>query len=347
MFRTPTTLIIGAGASAEFGPPLGAALFEKIKLQALTINMVEETSPYIPQDKETIELRRVLKVLAKNGEASGIFERARELSKRKDNILYPSIDRFIRDNPEFSKFGKLLISFNLICSLYEYTHPTACWTRKARHKSFKNEDNKNWLAALGAHLRDGFANSDEFHEHYQNVPFNVISFNYENLFEEGLNGFLSQDSNFKDLTLLPSCRIKYCYGKIDNLPQETDSLYEEIIENAQSIKTIFEATDDNRDDIIEIINDSYAIYSFGFSWDEENIRFLGFEEAGEKPILAVNYDGNRLIHKRLRRYGIKNEASGSSASGMSINRAIEEEGIFEDSFADSINNKLKSLLKLP
>jgi hypothetical protein len=150
VIRKPTVLILGAGASAPYGYPLGASLVDQI------VDMTREQTggPY-----------RVL-VGDTGREQISSFNRRLLLSETS------SIDDFLESNPAYRELGKLCIAAALTL-----LGPSNGRPPNAGH---------HWYRYLWQHLHEGAADSRGFKEN----SLRIISYNYDRSFERYFAGVL-------------------------------------------------------------------------------------------------------------------------------------------------------------
>jgi len=334
LFEQKTTIIIGAGASADFGIPLGNSLFSQIKDDAFWIAADNRNLHHPEGDSKRQTLVNLIIHLNKNQiyDLGEILEQACNFRDRCGNFLYASIDRFMRENPSCAEFSKILISLNLMQALYSRVGDSPRWIRQENHLNISTGKPRNWIAAFAAHVRDGLDDPEEFHQHYKNFPLRIISFNYEDIFEQAFEYFLRTGELYSDFTLAPSIHIHHCYGKMPSLPKISSDYYSLIIENSKSIKTIFEAEDPIPDEYGKRIFLDDAVYFLGFSCDKENLRFLGLNTPEPKSIYVHSFNGDNRMKNILKSSGVINIASGSPNKSKSICEFIDVDGVFEENF---------------
>jgi len=154
MIRTPTVFVLGAGASAEYGLPLGSDLVQ------LIVDAVGETG-----------------VLRKPLSICGVLESKLEIFAEKlhrANLV--SIDAFLEKNsPEFVGIGKLCIGLSILFR-----------EQDAKRKLLESPPSDHWLKYVWNIMR-AETNAASFSEN--KVIF--VTFNYDRLVEHYFDGVLT------------------------------------------------------------------------------------------------------------------------------------------------------------
>ncbi|MEM6649726.1 MAG: hypothetical protein AAF603_05695, partial [Pseudomonadota bacterium] len=129
MFKKPTTIVIGAGTSKDFEVPLGAELLQCIR-EDVAWRLDNTYGARHPKGDLKADLlsslfeKWVHRERLSQEELKDTFQK---LNKAFDESLSDSIDYFIYLNPAFANILKVLISLNLIFSLYEYDFSRLSW----------------------------------------------------------------------------------------------------------------------------------------------------------------------------------------------------------------------------
>jgi hypothetical protein len=306
MINKPTTLILGAGASADYGFPVGKKLIEDIisfyssnpyykKLIALflALNNINE---FLPPDKlryigeEILNLESDSVTLVKP-DIKFVDEFIEALSK----AHRASIDDFLYSREEYQLIGKLSILF--VLSGYE--------------KRFSLKENNYWYSYLWQRLTNGSGKKIDGLLH-NNIS--IITFNYERSLEHFLinaavNTFgISLEQASEVINQIP---IYHAYGMLGKLPWQnhaceiypfgekietgdhlglvqsfdrnkpfqsviTEKIFSKckhILSIAKTIKTYHE----NNDSVnyLSILRKANKIYFLGFGYIHQNMELLG------------------------------------------------------------------------
>jgi hypothetical protein len=268
MINQPTMLIIGAGASAEFGMPVGTQLLQKI-------SELVAFDPSRPDFSQSI---------------SDSFgpERVAELDKFGPELIkliprFNSIDEvlnFVSDNPPAIELGKLAIAYEILMA----ERQTCMFKAEAGDESAVSECDATWAGhflrmAIGATRRTDFA------KFFRNLT--VIDFNYDRVFPQylysalirlyGLSAHQAEQS-------LAGLDIFHPYGCLGPLPWQADRAQlplgayvgNTLAEIVKRIRTYTEErTDPQFERITKAVNDARVAIILGFGFHGQNIELLG------------------------------------------------------------------------
>jgi len=265
MIERKTVFILGAGASAAYGFPIGKDLTQRIL--SFDIGSAFKAACNPPGETHS----SLWKYIFDKYDESNIFEFF-EAFKKSDN---PSVDSFIEHRPEFLTIGKVLISLELISCENENN------LIKANHKG-------HWYQYLFGKLRSKF-------EEFNNNNVSFITFNYDRSFEQYLLNCMKYTYGKSDKEVaekLSSIPMIHLYGAIGYLPLlvngKTSRSYNqvtspEIIETCiENIKIIHEDVDLEQDEefnkAYELIADARMICFLGFGYDEINLSRLKLDK---------------------------------------------------------------------
>lgn len=291
MFRRKTTFVIGAGASYEFGLPVGTELARRIKKSALIRNP-GSTKPSYGDQFFFETFKRIY---------HGNHPQRRQAFEALDTIhngihTAVSIDAFIhrfRDDPMIAEMGKMLIALEIIKAERGSTMEKARWkdleenelTRKST-KHFPPDD--VWIGQFLRILLDGVEDPREIGH-----GVNIICFNYDRCIEyylrqsiaaayrlsladaqeivEGMN-IIHPYGTLGDLALVDGAFGQD--GKLSFAPDLSDWLYLEQI--AKNIRTYTEQVRDIKTvhTIHEAMADNRVLVFMGFGFNNQNLDLL-------------------------------------------------------------------------
>ncbi len=192
MIKTNTVLILGAGASCDYGFPVGAGLRDQICRE-----IYSGVCPYLVPKWKLPQLKSFAHTL---------------LESR------ISVDAFLEEHPDHLAMGKFAIASKLLPlenkkSLYDaWLYPE------------KVEGKNHWYDILFEKLIDG-ADFDNFKDN----KLSVITFNYDRSFEQFLfNSFRSSRKKAKEnkadcIAQVSSIEVVHVYGSLGRLPWQPDS----------------------------------------------------------------------------------------------------------------------------
>jgi len=163
MIRRPTVFVLGAGASAPYGFPLGTALTDGI-----TWELTRDESPF-RDDLQRVGYR---------------FAQLREFGQALAAAGRYSIDDFLQDRPQFRELGKLAIARMLIPA------------ERDDRLDF-NADPRHWMPHGGVpdtrwyrYLFNQLLTSDRGHCSIAENKLTVVTFNFDRSFERALFRFV-------------------------------------------------------------------------------------------------------------------------------------------------------------
>lgn len=276
MIDTPTTLILGAGASVPFGfPTAGKLIYDIWEL----VSGKSEDQQLLEEDQ------RLLKIIADNYNISHLpksFCRDLHLSQQ------PSVDDFIERRPEYLDIGKLSIHY--VIHHYE------------KKKFMEDPRDFDWYHELWKILN--VTKLDDF----RNNKLSIITFNYDRSLEFYL--ITSIRSSFPNISfdnakeiLFQTIPIIHIYGSLGEIISSNTSCLDSkylsyggelkgygyndwcknlkiIPENHQS-ESLLEAR--------KLISKSERIYFLGFGYGETNLKRLEIGYKNDFSIVGTSY----------------------------------------------------------
>lgn len=260
-----TVLILGAGASADFGFPIGSELLDLILLHLFCdkkpdnsgyqSDMVNQLLKNFTGKIKVDEMIDFKYFLWKEYQDNFIYE----IRNVKDKIKILSIDRLVNEygNQNSTNIGKLAIAY----FLYGFEYASL-----ENDKGYFNDCKDVWMYHLVKLLKTYAIN--EIKENLQ-----IITFNYDRVLEHYL---FSQD---KDLYNALKDNITHFYGSLGNYESpdtkyglKNDDLNVEVLNKFQLIYD--ERTDSKETQ--EKLENAKNIYFLGFGYDNTNLKKLGF-----------------------------------------------------------------------
>ena len=266
MITKPTTLILGAGASAPFGFPTGYDLLR----QVLTIT--EEDAPPTP------EFLSLCEVLHKHQEVKPVPSKhptsAEKIRFFRECLLKSgakSVDAFLEHRREFITIGKFVMAIAIIR-----------WENEA---TLFHRDGKNWYEYLFGQLNTKY-------EDFEKNKLSILTFNYDRSLEFYLLTVLASTygKSFaeckKKLESIPIIHLHGDLGNLGFIENEKTSTRPYVLKTngttiqiaATRIKIIHEGLEEQFEFVRakEIISKSEVICFLGFGYHELNMERLGF-----------------------------------------------------------------------
>ena len=276
MIDTPTTFILGAGASKPYGYPTGFGLrwdiilhFERQLKQILLESRTSSTisQPDLFQAKEFVE----------EFHHSNIF----------------SIDKYLSLNPRYSHIGKIAIAISILEA------EKKSFYSKHLNKEFNSND---WYSLLFNRMIDSLTKPEDYTKFAENKV-SFITFNYDRsldhfLYEKFIYSFGEKKNEYESFLQEPNnkiipFKIIHVYGQIEKLhwhggmrfkPKPFIKGFEQM---ASNLRVIGERSDEVKHDIAEILKNSKRIFFLGFGYADENLNAINF---------PGTYDQDQLIY---------------------------------------------------
>ena len=276
MLKRKTTFVLGAGAHAPYGLPVGSDL---LKLIVSALPTATHRSDFM--DRRFSEVHP--------GLTSDHITAARDLRSMLNNTGHLSIDKFLsthRDRPYFVEIGKSAISWCLL-------------PKEFQHSWDQNRPDRDWLSYLFGVMMDGVNSLSDFFEK-NNASF--ITFNYDRTLEHffvtklsatfGLNPLESRDA-------INSLNIIHVYGQLGgedagySRVNVADLRGQSLKSSASSIQLLFEAPDSMQVDRAKgVLADAQVITFLGYGFHAENNTLLDLDKLccnPQKQVIASRY----------------------------------------------------------
>lgn len=285
MFRTPTTIVVGAGASADYGFPLGSGLRTKIA-NLIDIRFEHFGSSLESGDHIIVEcLRELSRNAGNNGNINPFIPAARSIAAAMPLAL--SIDNYLdahRGDKDTIICGKLAIARAILMAEKD----SSLWFDHRHAESFSLAAvEQTWLSRFVNALTEG-VDASNLDSIFENVT--IISFNYDRCIKHFLRDALKTYYRLNDQSaadLLKSLRIFHPYGSTGELPWEerngvsfgSDQLHGRLLPIAHKIKTFTEQIEDET--LVEQMRlstqSARQIIFLGFGFHRQNIELISAE----------------------------------------------------------------------
>jgi hypothetical protein len=305
MFVDPTVLIVGAGASVDFGYPLGPSLLKNIvnSLESARKALIQGHRPKSSSDAEWLEYKywHFWESMQSRGfleaELQGFISVAR-------NQTISSIDRFLRDHPELSKIGKYLLALEILSCTYEKRQGAHSETLHPFPRDYSMPNGLFWIQHLINELREGASTPQEL----QKNKITIVTFNYDVELEQAFEAQFANTSVHRGAKWQDCLEIIHVYGEVTKPMQnfERGKFLNDVATSLSTLSIIGEGSASTNWDakvkaIRQKIISAQRLISIGFSFDPANIEVLGLERSGVGEKLSVlNYDRNSGVSRILR-----------------------------------------------
>ena len=331
MFAKPTVFVIGAGASAEFGMPVGATLLSEV---ANDLRKIENSDG--PRSQE---LLRIFINASNNDNArlNGLLDAARQLARAME--IHPSIDEalhYFAGNADAIRAGKLAVALRIMSSEAKGKLP-ASGNPDALAK-FRPQAN-TWLYYFLSMLVAG----TELREDapiFRNIT--IVNFNYDRTVEHFLYHSLhnaaarSRETAADSILRLEMLRP---YGRIGPLPWEkaksrtvdfgeTAAREAAVVEAANSIRTFTEQFSDDQlsTRLRAALYEAKLVIFLGFGFHPQNMQLLQLpnrREGGDPLILATKWAIDEENDELIRRAIARALRTDSSSARLVNKRSVE------------------------
>lgn len=261
MIEVPTVLVLGAGASTDYGYPTGPGLRDTI-----LDDLADSDSTMYNQ----------LRSLAQS--ASGIEHFRKEFA---DSQL-PTIDQFLEAHSDFAEIGTRAIACGLLP--HEEETETPLFRQDENATLERRGDRPTWYDHLWDELRQDI---DNFTEN----KLTIVTFNYDRSLEQYLGRAL-QVTGVKDISKrMSSLGFIHVYGTLGGRPyielgaRKYGDIEElsQIVLAAQGIKIIDRKDDKELLSQFELakkaLSEATRVVMLGFGYDATNVERLGLRES--------------------------------------------------------------------
>jgi hypothetical protein len=273
MIRDETVFILGAGASAPYGYPVGSAFKDDICLHFKS------------------DIDSLMGSSQSSNDLMDLVEQADEFTNSFQRSRVRSIDRWLSLNRHFANIGKLAI----VNSIVKHENPNELL--------FEGKDKSlDWFTVLFNVMISSLSRPEHFS--YNKIAF--ITFNYdrllEHLFYESFKHTFTRISDQERDRILSSLSIIHVYGAIDDPPWKKNGYaYGKdyrlgYLNNSRTrIRIIHERTEE---DVImtlmreQIIQTAKKVFFLGFGYDVDNLRIVNIPDdfKGDPQIFGTAYD---------------------------------------------------------
>lgn len=299
MIKSKTVFVIGAGASADFGLPVGDGL-KTLLIAKLAIEFEEYGRSLRRGDETVVEaLRLKSRVLGDPlGNVNRFLPSARSIAANMPLAL--SIDNYLNDHSDDIDAiiaAKLAITISIIEA--ERKSVLHIDRRHSDVIDFSKTTN-SWLAAF-FQIAQERVHKNDVRQIFDNISF--VCFNYDRCIEQYLYYVLQQYYRINSSEaeeIIRRLSIVHPYGMIGNLPWLNHTNSAEFGEHlhasklssiSDSIRTFTESVDDGiKEAIKKVLKDSLRIVFLGFGYHQQNIDLLTVEEGNNiKELLGTAY----------------------------------------------------------
>lgn len=327
---TPLVLVVGAGASREFGLPTGAGLKQEI---TKTLSFHMGRGRHLTSGDSAV-YEALYRAAQNRNEAKGSIQDYLRAAQTIAHAmpLAPSIDNFIdshRYDPCIAAVAKMAI---VACILKAEAKSSLYFdvTKNDRRINFE-ESQDTWLGRLFGVLTQ-YCTWDELDDRLSQIA--IVCFNYDRCIEHFLRHALAtyyRLSASDAASALSKVEILHPYGLIGDFRPDYggagvsfgEDVVSDLIESsAGRLKTFTEGTDSSTSDISRIravVRGAKVLAYLGFAFHPLNLRLLYSDETAQQMSPDASIIGSALgISDSDRRLIASELATRSSLTGASI-----------------------------
>ena len=282
MFEKKTVFIVGAGASAELGLPVGSQLKDTI---ANKLNIRYDDGFSLTSGDYRIA--QAIKTLTSNGRGQNDYYSAgRSITDAMP--LSISIDNFLHTH-NHDDHTILMGKLGIVQSILEAEAKSKIYNNRGDDQGFDLQNTKDvWLSTFCQMLCEG-VELPNLENIFENVAF--IVFNYDRCLEHFLVHALSvyfKIQRLDAIKLVNKLTIIHPYGQVGRLPWQKDAqsgsvrygdydLYTyTLLEIAKQIKTFTERVEDDAkmEQMRSLLEEADVVTYLGFSYGEMNMQLM-------------------------------------------------------------------------
>ncbi len=284
MFRSNTVIVVGAGASSEYGLPLGGGLTDII---AKDVNIPSDDAGSRSKPGDEFIIRALRKAaIAENGNQN--IDRYLPACR---NIVAgmseaQSIDTFINSR-DGDKYIELVGKLGILRSILREEHKSDLSIKSGNINNTIafQEVQHTWLPKFRKFVCDGVS-KDKVAERFKKIT--LIVFNYDRCVEHYLVHSLRNYSGIEEneaIEIFNALTIIHPYGVVGPLPWQgkgngiaygETELYSRLLPLVDGIRTFTEQSEDEElsNSIKKAINDAKLLIFLGFAFHDQNIELL-------------------------------------------------------------------------
>lgn len=297
------TLIVGAGASKEFGLPVGSELRQKIS------SLLDIWFDFDQQKGGDYQIRKALELAVRHPDGQGSINPHLHAARRIRDAMPQaiSIDNFI-DNHQGDEKIELCGKLAIVKSILDAEKDSKIYVDPSNTRNGINYSTTEtcWLNPFTRLLTEN-CRADQLEDRLKSISF--VIFNYDRCIEHYLYFALQNYyklSEARVAELLNAVQFYHPYGSVGTLPwqgQKNVAAFgdrldpDSLLENARQIKTFTEGTDPDSSEICEIreaVATSSNLLFLGFAFHKLNMQLIspakiGMDEISQKHNFATAY----------------------------------------------------------
>lgn len=307
MFLDPTVVVVGAGASAEFGLPTGIGLYEDASLDLDDPRI--DTADF---DDQFLSTFWAFLKFANMGQEQTQFRR---LQKKLRQSHARSIDLYAYYNPSEASICKLFTAWRLQKEFVDreefrnrFSEPEVRYVRSFQSRAptvaLRGPSRNNWIGELANSFLSGAKDSSDLAKN----QLQIVTFNYDTFIEESFSWIIRQNERFADAPDEVIPPVLHVHGALEPLaPAQFDG--QAYRRQAERIKFISDTIDSPSSEV-ELakvsLGDALRVYCIGFAFEQLNCDLLQAGLWGKRSF-GLNFDGNVKVFNSMKRVGLASE----------------------------------------
>jgi len=301
--KISNVVVIGAGASADFGVPLGREVLNTGISMARNIatRFKRDIYPFRRPDSEVgpndIPYAALVSVLQPRGPIDPI-----DLAEFIAATSSQTVDNFALENGQYSDAARILSASVLVPNLFDLVDARAVRKRLSRLYMQKRGTIPNWIDLFISVVKERIRKEGK-------STWSIVSFNYDGIMEHHIRSRWNNDNvhgEFEEIF-----EFLYPYGKFQ--PEGIFHQMRDLVgELASSIRFAHEI--DRHDAVLNLcwsrVRCARELFILGFACSMQNSEAIGLTtDKYERSckVVAQNFDGNRVLNSRLIAMGAKQE----------------------------------------
>lgn len=281
MFKEKTVFVVGAGASKEFGLPVGDGLKAKI---AKRLNFYFEDGLRLTRGDRSLA-QAIKQMVQQNGEsdANPYFTAGRQIADAMPQAI--SIDNFLHTHQNDDRI-RLIGKIGILQSILEAERASPIFCQDNRYQKIEFGSLKETWHTSFCKMATEDVGLNAVDTIFENVGF--IIFNYDRCIEHYLSQALVNYFGIEETRsqkIVSTMSIIHPYGQVGHLPWQSSTSQIDfgaelrpagLVEHANQIRTFTERVEDEAmmTKMHQLIADAKVMVFLGFSYGDMNMKLL-------------------------------------------------------------------------
>jgi hypothetical protein len=327
MFTRDTVIIVGAGGSVEYGFPSGVEIMNDL----LKENQTNQFSSY---NKYKNLLDAPFDTFLRSEGLGHYRQSAVRLFTKAKEMTADSIDLNADFDAETSKLAKVYAVRKILRGAYRLDNTSDEFQKLRLSKNWcasRDGADLHWISQLFNKWVDGCHNVEQLRRN----KLRIVTFNYDTVIEDAFLHLLQTNPKYQGAAkdLLP--KVYHVHGRFPELPETLDANWlEQTADKIRFVQDTEQLMDSYSGDV-DLLNAQQAveraqlIFLAGFDAHQRNCSLIEINKASA-DLVALNFDGNPRLRKRLRALGVKDDQvmSGTEQNPLRLRHACKR-GFFD------------------